>query len=180
MPSERRIEAARANGAKSRGPKTPAGKMRSSRTATRHGLLSECAVLHNESKEVFDDLLAQYYRRLAPSDDMEAGIVDEMAAAFWRIRRAWTIETSILNRALDPQLPPGHNEIDRIAGAFTQTAGTPHVALVHRYEARLHRVFQRALQTLIALRVTQHAKILKLPNEPTKWLKTNASAIGVA
>ena len=58
----------------------------------RHGRLAECVVLHNESEEVFDDLLAQYYRRLGPSDDMEAGIIDEMAAAFWRIRRAWAIE----------------------------------------------------------------------------------------
>jgi hypothetical protein len=99
---------------------------------------------------------------------MEAGIVYEMAASFWRLRRSWAIETSTLNRAIDPQLPPGHSQIDRIAGAFTQTAGTPRVALIHRYEARLHRMYQRALKTLAAHRAIPHAEILGLPNEPKK------------
>src|SRR6266542_2820856 len=116
MSSAERISSSRANGAKSRGPKTGAGKQVSSRNAIRHGLLAQCVVLRNENEVDFDRIVSQFLGRFRCADDVEAGIVEEMAAAAWRLRRSWAIETSILNRALNPD--SGDNEIDRIAGAF--------------------------------------------------------------
>jgi hypothetical protein len=68
MSSIRRILASRANGARSRGPKTAAGKQRPSSNARRHGLLANCLVLENESVEGFHEILDDFIDRppLAP------------------------------------------------------------------------------------------------------------------
>jgi hypothetical protein len=56
-----RDESSRINGAKSRGPKTEAGRRRSSMNALRHGFLAECVVL-DESR-----LHKMYQRALNPN-----------------------------------------------------------------------------------------------------------------
>src|ERR1043166_3069090 len=89
MISQRKLLAVRNNGSLSRGPKTPEGKARSSRNATRHGLLAKCVLLPHESRENFEVLLNQYIERFGPLDAVEEGLIEEMVAAFWRIRRAW-------------------------------------------------------------------------------------------
>jgi len=54
---EKRAEAARINGAKFQGPKTPEGKARSSQNALKHGGYSRFALLlANEDPAVFDSL----------------------------------------------------------------------------------------------------------------------------
>jgi hypothetical protein len=67
MTIEKRILAARANGALSRGPKTPEGKARSSKNATRHGLLSDCVLLRNEDGDVFRAVFNAYLPRTKSS-----------------------------------------------------------------------------------------------------------------
>ncbi len=159
MSSKRRILSSRANGARSSGPVTDAGKRRSSRNATRHGLLSKIVVLDNESPEAFEALLGQHVDRFAPADGVELGMVEEMAAAFWRMRRAWAIETSTLDKSIQNQ--SDSDEVDRIAAGFTDEAAIPKLNLLHRYETRLHRIYQRALHNL---RLLQEAAV---PNEPS-------------
>src|SRR5258708_21787452 len=101
MISEKQILAARANGALSRGPKTPEGKARSSRNAIRHGRLSRCVVLGNESPEGFEKLLNLHVDRFSPLDEVELGMVEDMAESYWRRRRALAIETRLLDQAID-------------------------------------------------------------------------------
>jgi hypothetical protein len=151
MSSNRRKIASRANGAQSRGPITPAGKACSARNATRHGLMAKCVVLDNESREGFDTLLAGFVERFAPADAVELGLVEEMFSAFWRQRRAWAIETHIMNGAISTQRPD-QDELTRLTDGFTSIAAQPPLELLHRYETRLHRIFQRALANLILMR----------------------------
>jgi len=79
--SNRGIRASRANGAHARGPRTPAGKARSSQNAIPHGLLAKCFVMAGESSPGFDALLYQHQARFAPADGVDQGYVEVMAAA---------------------------------------------------------------------------------------------------
>lgn len=156
MSSERRIAACRANGALSTGPKTEEGRQRSSLNAMRHGLLSKHVVVQGESAENFESVLQQHEERFVPADQVEQGFIEEMAASFWRMRRLWAIETRTFNKAVAGS--PHEDSIDSIAAAFDALATTPQLGLMHRYETRLHRIYQRAMNNLIKLRQFPPAK----------------------
>ena len=81
-----------------------------------------------------------------------------MVAALWRLRRAWAIETRLHDDAIAAHQPG--DEIGRITAAFTDLAPSHQLALLHRYEARLHHIRQRALENICILRNTL------LPSEP--------------
>jgi hypothetical protein len=82
-----------------------------------------------------------------------------MVAANWRMRRAWAIENRLMAKAIRNQAPG--DEVSRIAAAFAELAASPELNLLHRYEARLHRIYQRALNNLVMLGEPE------LPNEPS-------------
>ena len=172
--SYRRILASRANGARSRGPRTPEGKARVSQNALRHGLLAKCVVLSGESDEGFQSLLSQHMTRFAPVDDVDRGFIDEMAASAWRIRRAWALGTRLFDQAVADQ-PPG-DELGRMAAALAKLAERPEFALLNRYETRLHMNYQRALHNFLIVRqafipnkpspIIEHQHTLPEPPEP--------------
>lgn len=149
MSSQRRIEASRANGARSQGPVTPEGKQRSAMNAIRHGLLSQTVVLEGEDPEAFKTLLSAYIQRFRPADRVELALVEDMAAANWRQHRSWAIEAEMMNQASCKLQSP--IAIKRITHGFTTLAAGPELALMHRYETRQSRMYQRALSNLLAL-----------------------------
>src|SRR5215510_2766816 len=101
MSSQRRINASRANGQKSRGPVTPEGKQRSSVNAIRHGLLAKCVLIPGESAEAFHEVLNQFVAHFSPLDYVEFGFIEEMVASYWRMRRTMTIETTMFGAAVE-------------------------------------------------------------------------------
>jgi hypothetical protein len=159
MSSLRRVQSSKANGALSKGPTTPAGKLRSSENAIVHGLCADCIVLEDEERENFLNLLHQHVEHFRPADEVEFGLVEEMCAARWRQRRAWSMET----RMFDNQTarPPEGDSLDRMVVAFDFMAAAPSLSLLQRYETRLNLTYQRSLRTLIMLRT------VKPPNEPS-------------
>jgi len=88
MRSLRRVLASRANGAHSLGPVTPEGKARSSCNTLRHGLLAKFIVLSNESPAGFEELHDQFVNGFGPADGVENGLLEEMVATSWHLRRA--------------------------------------------------------------------------------------------
>lgn len=156
MRSQKQIEASRANGAKSKGPKTPEGKARSSRNSFRHGLLSRCVLLEDESPEHFEALFNQYLLRFDPVDDFEICLIEEMAAAFWRGRRVMAVETRLLDDAIVCQHHP--DPLDRLAAGFSSLVNNPEFKNLSRYEAHYDRIFQRALKNLLTLRKEKSAR----------------------
>jgi hypothetical protein len=150
MSSQRRKLSSQANGALSRGPTTPEGKLRSSQNAVSHGLLSDCVVLPGESLEGFEILLTQHLERFGPIDGVEQAMIEEMAASYWRMRRAWAMENEMMTAGLNSQ--PDGDDRSRITASFRQLAASPELALLHRYETRLHLMYQRALHNILLLR----------------------------
>jgi hypothetical protein len=159
MSSLRRVQSSKANGALSKGPTTPAGKQRSSLNAIRHGLCAKCIVLDHESRENFLILLQQHSGLFQPANEVEFGMIEEMCAAYWRQRRAWTIEAALLEKQI--ALQSGGTDVERMAAAFDTLAAAPTLPLLHRYETRQHLMYQRALRTLTMLRT------VKMPNDPS-------------
>src|SRR2546429_9080 len=83
-------------------------------------------------------------------------MVEEMSAAYWRLRRAWSMETEMLNDVMENQ--PARRHIARMTAAFSQLAADPKLNLLHRYETRLHVDYQRALHGLLLLRHVEMGK----------------------
>jgi hypothetical protein len=88
--------------------------------------------------------------RFAPVDCVEEAMIEEMAASYWRMRRAWAMETELMTAGMTAQ--PGDFDRARITAAFRQLASSPELPLLHRYEARLHLMYQRALHNILLLR----------------------------
>jgi hypothetical protein len=96
MSSQRKINSARTNGAKSHGPKTKAGLEKSSRNALTHGLYSATIVLASEPREQYQTVLDAYLQQFQPDGPVESHPIEEIGAAKWRQRRLWAIETDLL------------------------------------------------------------------------------------
>src|ERR1035438_8378156 len=144
-----RVMASRKNGALSHGPKTVEGKKRSAMNSMRHGLLAENILLPFESGETFQLLHDQFREKFGPADNVEDNHVEELVAAVWRMRRLWAIETRLFKQASARRTEP--DSMDRLAGAFSDLARGPELALLHRYEGRINRQYQRALGNLLLI-----------------------------
>ena len=104
--SPAQIEAARRNGARSRGPVTEEGKARASRNALKHGLAAlHHFVLEDEAPSELEELTARLMAECGPETEIEARLVKRMAIAFWKSERAERIEVALFDAA--PKLPRG-------------------------------------------------------------------------
>ena len=98
MPSQLRSDTARANGAKSRGPKTAETKEKSSRNSLRHGFTARNIILLEcESGDEFQKMEDEFAAMHQPATPAEQDLVDEMVAARWRMRRISTAETALID-----------------------------------------------------------------------------------
>ena len=68
--------------------------------AVKHGILSKEAVLPHESKEEFEDLLAQYEADFVPVNVTESTLVEELATIVWRKKRLLKAENAKINNGL--------------------------------------------------------------------------------
>src|SRR6185436_8405124 len=60
------------------------------------------------------------------------------------------MDSEMLDSAMRDQAAP--QEVSRITAAFTGLAARPEIHLLHRYETRLHMMYQRSLHNLRAMR----------------------------
>ena len=77
------------------GPRSDAGKQRSSRNATKHGMCSERPVVPGEDPAEWDFFRKEILVTLAPGSFMEQELADRVALQMWRLRRAARYEAEV-------------------------------------------------------------------------------------
>ena len=140
------------------GPKTPAGRRRSSWNRLRHGLFSEALLLPNESQENFDHLREMYLESFQPVGFVELELVDELVAIKWRHRRNWSVETATISHEMQDQyeqIAKDYKMIDgatRIALAVGELGkNSARLDLIARCDTRFHRMYHRTLKHLMEI-----------------------------
>ena len=143
MPSTAARQSANSTNARlSTGPRTPAGKARSSQNARKHGLTSKDLVIGPEDHQEFDELLAQFQDDIAPQGALQQNLFHQLVAAAWNLRRIRRMETELCSQAasyLDLLNDDGlQAKLDRLA----------------RHASRIERTFHRSLKELKALQTS--------------------------
>jgi hypothetical protein len=147
-----RAEASRRNGAKSRGPNTPAGKTRSSQNALKHGLrAARHVVLPNEDGAEFAALEAAMIEELAPVGALQTALARRVAIAAWRLARADRLEVELFAERSYSNAGPG-------LALIRDGNGTRSFETLLRYRSAAMAEFWRALRTLKALQAEQAAE----------------------
>jgi len=129
----------RANAQHSTGPRTEAGKHRSSQNALRHGLTAQTAVLPSEDLAAYEQHCRQFRDEYKPATPTETQLVRELADTSWRLNRIPLLETEILTQSTDsPQ-----STIEALAQ-------------LGLHSSRLSRQFQKTLDQLRAIQSERH------------------------
>jgi len=124
-----RAEQSRINGAKSKGPTSPAGKARSSQNNLQHGFAAVInVVLRVEDKSAFERHLQGLRASFKPQDYAEQTYVDQLAAISWRQARLVNLETALIDAQIDFQ--HGH-----VTAINPDSAHDPYFHLVQAWQA---------------------------------------------
>ena len=154
MSSQKRIDSARANRAKSRGPTTPEGRARSRGARLTHGLTSDLIVLESESRKNFD-AMEEYFAEYQPQTRSRFDLVDQLVITRWRLNRVLILQTVLMENQMIRQQPE-ICAVFKVRSAQTQAA----IAYEHliddggaleslnRHEARLSAEPRRTLKLL--------------------------------
>jgi hypothetical protein len=144
------LAASRANGARSHGASTAAGKAASARAGLRHGLWSAAAVLPTESQPEFVALREGFLADLRRRTHMESALTEQIVSALWCLRRARVAESEILTACVRELFPlvTGYTH-HHLSAAFSHLAERSGILdHIGRFESRQERRFHRALRRL--------------------------------
>jgi len=175
--SPARIQANRANAELSTGPRTPAGKLRSSLNALRHGLTSKMVLLPGDDLQAYNTFQRAFFADLKPKGELEQQLAYTLAITQWRLNRCRAFEESVLaTRTLHPADPDANAKLTRDQ--------IDSIARLSLYESRLNRIFQTTLKQFRALqaerierddramadaaRVLQHSQSKQMPFDPAE------------
>lgn len=145
MTSQYQIIANRTNGAKSRGPKTLAGKAVSRLNAMRHGVYSDVVLVAGESESDFVAFARRLRADLAPVGEMELTLVDKIISTSWRLRRVIQAESMYYEHEGSP--------LEAFRGYRNEN-----MYRISRHEAQLERALYRALHELTRLQAQRQGE----------------------
>jgi hypothetical protein len=122
--SEKQLQANRKNAQKG-GVRTPEGKAIVKYNALKHGLLAKEAVIMvgdgAENPEEFNSLLEDLRVQLAPEGTLEEMLVEKIAIAYWRLRRAYSYEVGLVRNELDNATDDFYNRTSLGGGKLHKT-----------------------------------------------------------
>jgi hypothetical protein len=97
--SARQLDANRQNAKKSTGPRSPEGKMRSSRNALIHGLSAMRCLLAHEDREALQQLREDLYEEypMASKGGLNLVLIELAASLAWRLMRVPEFEAQLLS-----------------------------------------------------------------------------------
>ena len=165
--SEAQILANQINALRSTGPRTEAGKNRSSCNAFRHGLTAQVTVMTDPDREAQDKFIKAYVADLAPEGAQETQLAQAIAFDTWRMNRTRAIEENAFSIGfsgqpgqIDCSHPQIHSAMSN-ARTFFDDAKT--FSLLSVYEQRIHRNFHRNLKLYRELKAERQTE---RPAEP--------------
>jgi hypothetical protein len=142
-PNSPRAQAARANGAKSKGPVTEEGKKMSSQNALKHGLTALKWTGRPEDEAAYQEFSQAVTAELNPQGILQEVLAERIVSSMWRLRRIPAIEASL---ALSVEESDKWTYNQRVAQ-------WPHQKLaLSRYEANIHRCMHKDMKELRALK----------------------------
>jgi hypothetical protein len=148
-----RTQTNRENSKHSTGPKTKAGKHRSSLNALRHGLTGQIVVMPAEDLEAYRRHLASFTDEYQPLGATEAHLVQALADASWRLNRVAALETNLLNLSAI-----GDGIVDALAIAAALEGQSKALANLSMHSQRLSRQFEKTVAQLRDLQKTRRAQ----------------------
>jgi hypothetical protein len=154
MPSEAQISANRRNAKLSTGPRTQAGRARSSMNACKSGIYAQSAIIPGEDPAELEALTSRIYDSLQPSPE-ETALVDQLIGADWQFRRLRRAEADTWTMSIT-----GDREANRKKG-LPEDTNIYYRAIednkdtfdrIYRLQASTARILNRSLETLLRIR----------------------------
>jgi hypothetical protein len=167
-----RAEQARINGAKSKGPKTPEGRLRIAAANRNSGVSLSATLLPNESQEAYNEILAHAFDQLRPQNLFEAQLVEELVDCNWQIMRLKFTSNEIVHAHYHHYI---NNIKEPVRPLSALTAALGDALKSSSIQDRV----DRKIRTLTLLRSRILRDLLLLRNELSitgitqEWLKTN-------
>ena len=157
-----RAEINRANAQHSTGPKTDAGKQKSSLNSLRHGLTSQIVVMPAEDLEAYQRHLDSFTAECDPKGAIEAHLVQALADTSWRLNRVAALEANLFTLAAARNPHPVDDAPSQIQDAMAIAASLESqakaMANLSMHSQRLSRQFERTAAQLRELQETRQAR----------------------
>jgi len=157
-----RAEINKANAQHSTGPKTEAGKQRSSLNALRHGLTGQIVVMPTEDLQAYQSHLASFTGEYHPQGATEDNLVQALADTSWRLNRVAALETNLLTLGIASEHSPITGAPQQIQDAMSIVAAlesqSKALSNLSLHSQRLSRQFERTVAQLRELQNARHAQ----------------------
>ncbi len=162
MSSEKQKIVNRLNAGKSTGPRSAAGKLRSSQNALKHGMLSKHVVVLEEDPAEFGALLKSLQEEWKPVTTMQRILVERMAAHQWKLLRVaraeaelftqFRLETNINLTHLRRNHKPKHACTPAVLESLIGNEEHCEIMLLQQYEHREERAMQSCVRQMMVLK----------------------------